>query len=124
MSRTVLFVAIGGMFGCVARFLSVTFIVNLLPYSFPFGTFVVNILGCFVMGAAVGLSERYLWIHHDWRAFLTAGFCGGFTTFSAFAFENVELLMDKFYGTFAAYTLASVVFGLAAVLLGIVLTRG
>ena len=123
MSRSILFVALGGAIGCVARFLSVSFLVSLLPYPFPFGTFLVNVLGCFVMGAAVGLSERYLWIHHDWRMFLTAGFCGGFTTFSAFAFENVELLMDKWYWTFAAYSTASFVLCLIAAFVGLMMTR-
>jgi len=123
MSRNILFVAIGGMIGCVLRFLSVSFVVYLLPYTFPFGTFAVNVLGCFAMGAAVGLSERYLWINSDWRMFLTAGFCGGFTTFSAFAFENVELLIDKNYGTFAAYSAASFVLCLTATFVGLIVTR-
>ena len=123
MSRTIIFVAIGGTVGSVFRFLSVTLIASLLPSSFPFGTFIVNVLGCLVMGSAVGLAERYVWIHHDWRAFLTAGFCGGFTTFSAFAFENVELLLDKNYSTFAIYSIASFVLCLAAAFAGLVLTR-
>lgn len=123
MSRSIIFVAIGGMIGSVCRFLAVGLIVNLLPFAFPFGTFVVNIVGCFVMGASVGLAERYLWIHHDWRMFLTAGFCGGFTTFSAFAFENVELLLDKNYATFAGYSVASFVVCLAAAFAGLALTR-
>jgi CrcB protein len=124
MSRNILFVALGGMLGSVGRFLLVSLVVTFLPYTFPFGTFVVNILGCFVMGAAVGIAERYVWFHHDWRIFLTAGFCGGFTTFSAFAFENVELLLDKSYGTFAAYSIASFVLCIAAALAGLMLTRG
>jgi CrcB protein len=124
MSRNILFVALGGMLGSVGRFLLVSLVVTFLPYTFPFGTFVVNILGCFVMGAAVGIAERYVWFHHDWRIFLTAGFCGGFTTFSAFAFENVELLLDKNYGTFAAYSIASFVMCIAAALAGLMLTRG
>jgi fluoride exporter len=123
MTRNILFVAIGGMLGSIGRFLIVGSIVNILPYTFPFGTFVVNILGCFVMGAAVGIAERYPWFHHDWRIFLTAGFCGGFTTFSAFAFENIELLLDKNYGTFAAYSVASFVVCLAAALAGLMLFR-
>lgn len=123
MSRNILFVAIGGMIGCITRFLSVSLVVYLLPYTFPFGTFAVNVLGCFVMGAAVGLSERYVWIHQDWRMFLTAGFCGGFTTFSAFAFENVELLIDRHYWTFAMYSITSFVLCLAAAFVGLVLTR-
>ena len=123
MSRSILFVAVGGMIGSVCRFLSVAFVVSLLPFTFPFGTFLVNLVGCFVMGASVGLAERYIGMHHDWRIFLTAGFCGGFTTFSAFAFENVELLLDKNYGTFAAYTVASFIFCLIAAFVGLILTR-
>ena len=123
MSRNILFVALGGMLGSVGRFLLVSLTVYLLPFTFPLGTLVVNILGCFVMGAAVGMAERYLWFHHEWRIFLTAGFCGGFTTFSAFAFENVELLLDKNYGTFAAYSIASFVLCILSAFIGLILTR-
>jgi len=124
MSRNIIFVAIGGMFGSVLRYLLSTFIVQLLPFPFPFGTFVVNLIGCFVMGAAVGYADRNLWFNDEWRILITAGFCGGFTTFSAFAFENVSLLCDKNYLTFAAYVFSSVVFGIAAALLGLILTKG
>jgi len=123
MSRNILFVALGGMLGSVGRFLLVSLTVYLLPFTFPLGTLVVNILGCFVMGATVGMAERYLWFHHEWRIFLTAGFCGGFTTFSAFAFENVELLLDKNYGTFAAYSIASFVLCILSAFIGLILTR-
>jgi len=123
MSRDILFVALGGMLGCVCRFLAVTFVVRLLPFTFPFGTFAVNVAGCLGMGIAVGLAERYLWIHHEWRMFLTAGFCAGFTTFSAFAFENVELLLDKNYSIFAAYSLLSFVSCLAATFAGLMIAR-
>ena len=123
MGRSILFVAIGGAIGSVSRFLAATAIVSWLPFTFPFGTFVVNVVGCFIMGTAVGLAERYLWVHHDWRIFLTAGFCGGFTTFSAFAFENVELLLAKNYVTFGAYSVASFVLCIVAALGGLMLAR-
>ena len=121
--RDVLFVAVGGMIGCVARYITVSMVVRLLPSAFPFGTFTVNIVGSFIMGAAVGLADRYVWMHEDWRVFLTAGFCGGFTTFSAFAFENAELLLDRSYGTFAAYCAASFALCISFALAGFILTR-
>ena len=123
MGRTIVFVGIGGMIGSVCRFLSYALAAHFLPFAFPFGTLAVNILGSLVMGAAFGLSERLAWIDQDWRMFLTAGFCGGFTTFSAFAFENVELLIDKHYTTFAAYSIASFALCLAAAFVGLVITR-
>lgn len=122
MSRSVIFVAIGGMLGAVARFAAVELIAVLFPVTFPTGTFVVNILGSLVMGAAVGVSERYM-IPADWRVFLTAGFCGGFTTMSSFAFENVTLLIDRYYGTFAIYSTATFLACLGAAFLGFVMTR-
>lgn len=123
MSRNILFVAIGGMLGSVARYLLTALVVSFMPYAFPFGTFAVNLIGCFVMGATIGIAERYTWFQHGWRILLTAGFCGGFTTFSAFAIENVELLIDKNYGTFAAYSVVSFVVCIVAALAGLMLTR-
>jgi len=122
--RNIFLVAFGGALGSVGRFLLASLVVSVLPYTFPFGTFVVNVLGSFVMGAVVGLAERHLWLQNEWRLFLTAGFCGGFTTFSAFAFENVELLLDKNYSTFAAYSIASFILCIAAALAGLMLTKG
>jgi fluoride exporter len=123
MSRNILFVAIGGMLGSVGRFLLVTLTVQLLPSTFPAGTLLVNIVGSFLMGAAVGLAERNLWFDSSWRIFVTAGFCGGFTTFSAFAFENVELILNKNYGTFALYSLITFVVCLLAALAGMMISR-
>ncbi|MBX7060497.1 MAG: fluoride efflux transporter CrcB [Pyrinomonadaceae bacterium] len=122
MSRSVIFVAIGGMLGAVARFGAVELIASFLPFTFPTGTFAVNVVGSFIMGAAVGISERYF-IQPDWRVFLTAGFCGGFTTMSSFAFENVTLLIDRYYVTFAAYSTATFLACVGAAFLGFVLTR-
>jgi CrcB protein len=124
MSRNILFVALGGMIGSVARYLLTAGVVQLLPFTFPFGTFAVNVAGSFLMGAAVGMAERYVWFHHEWRILATAGFCGGFTTFSAFAFENAELLLDRNYILFGGYTITSFVICVAAALAGLVLTRG
>ena len=123
MSRNILFVAIGGMLGSVGRFILVTLAVQLFPSTFPFGTFLVNVIGSFVMGAAAGFAERNLWLSSPWRVFITAGFCGGFTTFSAFAFENVDLLLNKSYGTFALYSSTTFVVCLLVALAGLMITR-
>ncbi|PYS88200.1 MAG: fluoride efflux transporter CrcB [Acidobacteria bacterium] len=123
MSRSIIFVAVGGMIGSICRFLSVPFIVGFLPFRFPFGTFAVNLIGSFIMGAAVGMSERFAELAPEWRIFVTAGFCGGFTTFSAFAFENVELLLNKHYGTFAAYAIVSFALCVAVAMAGFLITR-
>lgn len=123
MNRSLLFVALGGMIGSVCRFLVVSFAARLLPSSFPFGTFAVNLIGCFAIGAVAGLAERYAWLDQEWRVFLMAGLCGGFTTFSAFAFENLELLLARDYRTFAAYSLATFVLCLVSVFCGLTATR-
>lgn len=123
MNRNILLVALGGMIGCVCRFLVVSFAVRLLQSSFPFGTFAVNLIGCFAIGAVAGLAERYAWLDQEWRVFLMAGLCGGFTTFSAFAFENLELLLARDYRTFAAYSIASFVLCILSVFCGLSMTR-
>ena len=110
------------MLGSIARFLFASALTKTIPSAFPYGTFAVNILGCFVIGLIVGLSERYDWLP-EWHIFLATGFCGGFTTFSAFAYENILLLQDKDYLTFAAYSVLSFVFGLTATLIGLFLTK-
>lgn len=123
MNRKILFVALGGMIGTVCRFLIVSLAARLLPHSFPFGTFAVNLIGCFAIGAVTGLAERYTWLDQEWRVFLMAGLCGGFTTFSAFAFENLELLLARDYRTFAAYSIASFVLCILSVYCGLMATR-
>lgn len=123
MNRNILLVALGGMIGCVSRFLVVSYAVRLLPSSFPFGTFAVNLIGCFAIGAVAGLAERCAGLNQEWRVFLMAGLCGGFTTFSAFAFENLELLLARDYRTFATYSIASFVLCILAIYCGLSMTR-
>jgi CrcB protein len=80
-------------------------------------------LGCFAIGCIFGLSERFDAFTAEWRLFLATGICGGFTTFSSFSYENLLLLQDGDYATFAAYSTLSFVLGMAATFLGLVLTR-
>lgn len=123
MDRSIIFVGIGGMLGSIARYLAALFLTKTIPSAFPYGTFAVNVAGCLAIGVIYGLSERFDWVASDLRLFLATGFCGGFTTFSSFAYENIQLLQDKDYLTFAAYSGLSFALGLAAAFAGLSLTK-
>lgn len=118
MLKILFIIGSGSFIGGIARYLTSRYIQNTLISAFPYGTFVVNILGCFLIGLFFGISERGNFINTEWRMFLTVGFCGGFTTFSTFATENVALLRDGNFFYFALYTGLSVFLGLMATYLG------
>ena len=123
MIKTLLLVGTGGFLGSISRFLTSRFMQNYFPSAFPFGTFLVNISGCFLIGLIYGLSERTSLLSSGWKLFLAVGFCGGFTTFSTFANENLALLRDGEFFNFFLYTGLSVVLGIAATFLGVLLTK-
>ena len=88
--------------------------------SFPLGTLIVNISGSFLLGLISGYALESSAISAEVRAFLTIGICGGYTTFSTFSLETVNLLRDGDYTRAVSYLLLSVVISLAAVFTGIV----
>ncbi|PKP50635.1 MAG: fluoride efflux transporter CrcB [Bacteroidetes bacterium HGW-Bacteroidetes-1] len=114
MIRLVFIIGMGSFLGGVSRFLISRYVQNTFIAAFPFGTFFINILGCFLIGLFFGLSERGSLSNVEWRLFLTVGFCGGFTTFSTFSFENMALLRDGSFFYFTLYSGLSVFLGLAA----------
>jgi fluoride exporter len=123
MIKTLLLVGTGGFFGSVSRFLASRFMQNYFPSAFPFGTFFVNITGCFLIGLIYGFSERSSLLTSNWKLFLAVGFCGGFTTFSTFANENLALLRDGEFFNFLLYTSLSVFLGIAATFIGVLITK-
>lgn len=123
MIRALLLVGTGGFLGSISRYLSSRFLQNIFPSAFPFGTFVVNITGCFLIGLIYGFSERSSLLTPGWKMFLAVGFCGGFTTFSTFANENLALIRDGEFFYFLVYTGLSVFLGIAATFLGVIITK-
>jgi CrcB protein len=123
MLKTLLLVGSGGFLGSICRFLSSRYIQSSFPSAFPFGTFFVNISGCLLIGLIYGFSEKNSLFNSGWKMFLTIGFCGGFTTFSTFANENLALLRDGAYFHFAVYTVLSVILGIGATFTGVIITK-
>jgi CrcB protein len=123
MIKTLLLVGTGGFLGSISRFLASRFVQNNFPSAFPFGTIFVNISGCFLLGLIYGMSERNSLFNPGWKMFLTVGFCGGFTTFSTFANENLAMLRDGDFFHFVLYTGLSVFLGITATFLGVLITK-
>lgn len=123
MIKTMLIVGTGGFLGTISRFLLSRYIQQLWPSYIPYGTLIVNVLGCFLIGVLYGISERTQMFGSEWRFFLTVGFCGAFTTFSTFTNENMILLRDQEYFLSFLYIALSLILGLGATFTGHIFTK-
>ncbi len=123
MIKNILLVGLGGGLGSLARYLCQRWFAEVYSHSFPWGTFAVNITGCFLIGVFWGMSFRSFDSNEYWKLFLMTGLCGGFTTFSAFTLEGIGLLKENKTGLFFSYVAASVLIGLVATYAGMKLTR-
>jgi CrcB protein len=122
---TYAWVAVGGGLGSMARFWMTGWVAEWADGRFPWGTLLINSLGSLVIGVVAGLTltpARIGW-HPDVRIFLMAGVCGGFTTFSAFSLQSVELIQGGDVGAAFFYVAASVVLCLAATWAGMLLVQ-
>lgn len=121
MIKNFLLVGLGGALGSMMRY---AFSNWFKLATFPLATFLVNVIGCFIIGAVFGYALRNEDFAADWRLFLVTGICGGFTTYSAFSVEMLTLLQQNRIGTFAVYLLATIILGLLATWLGYILMKG
>ena len=117
--KEALIVGLGGFVGSIARYqLGAIVWHHSLPWRFPIATFCINVLGCFVLGALSGLAGRHLFFSAEIRLLLFTGLLGGFTTFSAFAAEGVNLIRRGELAIAFAYAALSVLCGFVAVWAG------
>lgn len=122
-SRNLIIVGLGGGLGSMARYGVGIFCSNYFPQIFPYGTFLVNVLGCLLMGFFYGILAKHSVLQNDLQLFLLVGICGGFTTFSSFSLENLQMLQNSNYNGFFLYTLGSILLGILAVWGGLTLTK-
>ena len=120
--KSFLLVFLGGGLGSALRYL-VASAMNQYSKVLPFGTFTVNIIGCLLIGMILGYAQRENTLTSNQTLLLATGFCGGFTTFSAFANENLELIKNGEIFNFSIYTITSILVGVLAVLIGFYLTN-
>ncbi|WP_370214185.1 fluoride efflux transporter CrcB [Mesoflavibacter profundi] len=120
--KQLLLVFIGGGFGSVLRFIIGKWL-NSNQSGIPYGTFLANILGSLLIGFILGYALKNNSLNQNQTLLLATGFCGGFTTFSTFAYENHLFLKSGDFTSFAIYTIASFILGFLAVFLGIWLAK-
>jgi len=121
---TLLYVALGGALGSVARYLMQTLIGHYSGASFPYGTLLVNVTGSFLMGLVIGWLGRVMPAHApELRLFLTVGILGGYTTFSSFSLDAIVLYDDDRWKAMGVYIAASVILSLAGLFAGLRLMR-
>lgn len=121
--KELLVVFIGGGMGSVTRYTLGRWVNSLHGHHFPYGTLVVNVVACLLMGLAIGFADHRQWIGPHARLLLVAGFCGGFSTFSAFSTETLQLMQQGHYTSTALYVAGSVVLCVLATWAGISISR-
>ena len=120
--KQILLVFIGGGVGSALRYLVGKFL-KTSNSGFPWSTFSVNVLGSLLIGILMGIALKNSSFSENQTLLLITGFCGGFTTFSAFAYENQVFLKEGDFTSFFIYTLGSITLGLAAVFLGLFISK-
>lgn len=120
--KQLLLVFIGGGFGSALRFVIGKYM-NSSETGIPWGTFTANILGSLIIGIILGLAAKNDTLSSNQTLLLATGFCGGFTTFSTFAYENHVFLKSGDFTSFALYTIGSFIIAFLAVFVGLFIAK-
>jgi CrcB protein len=121
--KQLLLVGLGGFIGSIARYAVSKLNVYMHFLAIPLGTLTVNVVGSFIIGVIVGISQKSEILSADVRLFLMVGICGGFTTFSSFSVENLMLIQNGQVFSALIYTFLSLFLGFTAVYLGYLSTN-
>ena len=117
MIKNIFLIFIGGGLGSVCRYL-ISEIIFLKKFDFPYPTFISNVLGCFLIGLALGWSIKNSELNSSLLILFTVGFCGGFTTFSSFSDESLTLINNNQFFYFFSYLILSITIGILFVFIG------
>lgn len=119
-----IYIFLGGGIGACLRYLITVFAYQTLGFTLPFGTFFINIFGSFFLGFVTALAiHKTGFVSANMKLFLTVGIAGGFTTFSTFSYESLELLKNHELGIGVLYLVLSPLLGLLGVYLGVCLAK-
>jgi len=116
-------ISVGAIFGANARYVLSRYAARLLGPVFPYGTLIINALGSFIAGFFIVWTTERVLVDPRWRLLVVVGFCGGFTTFSSFAFETMAYFEQGQWMLMATNVLANNLLCLAAALAGMGLAR-
>ena len=108
-------VGCGGFLGAVARYVVGNQVANRWGATWPYGTFIINVTGCFLIAFFLTLTAERVTVHEAWRFLFPVGFVGAYTTFSTYEYETMRLIETGAWARAASYVVLSTIVGLAAV---------